>query len=150
MNHNEQMKEYYKRCDIGLIKGHLKELLTKAKEEIKQIKVEDIDLENMVLIDVREADEFASGVIPAKSIFTIPRGKIEFAVDDKLVNLSDHQIVCYCLKGARGLMAAKTLKDLGFSNVVNLEGGIESWVNAGKEIKNYLGYFTLCTNTTFK
>lgn len=144
------MKEYYKRCDIGLIKGHLKELLTKAKEEIKQIKVEDIDLENMVLIDVREADEFASGVIPAKSIFTIPRGKIEFAVDDKLVNLSDHQIVCYCLKGARGLMAAKTLKDLGFSNVVNLEGGIESWVNAGKEIKNYLGYFTLCTNTTFK
>lgn len=150
MNQNEQMKKYYQRCDIDLIKGHLKELLVSAQKEIKQIQVEDIDLENMVLIDVREGDEFASGVIPAKTVFTIPRGKLEFAVDDKLVDLSDHQIVCYCLKGARGLMAAKTLKDLGFSNVVNLEGGIESWVNAGKEIKNYLGYFTLCTNTTFK
>ncbi len=143
MNHNEQMKKYYARCDIDLIKGHLKELLTAAKKEIAQIEVEDIDLENMILIDVREADEFASGVIPAKTVFTIPRGKLEFAVDDKLVNLSDHQIVCYCLKGARGLMAAKTLKDLGFNNVVNLEGGIESWVKSGKVIKNYLGFFTL-------
>jgi len=143
MNHNEQMKKYYARCDIDLIKGHLKELLTAAKKEITQIEVEDIDLENMILIDVREADEFASGVIPAKTVFTIPRGKLEFAVDDKLVNLSDHQIVCYCLKGARGLMAAKTLKDLGFNNVVNLEGGIESWVKSGKVIKNYLGFFTL-------
>jgi rhodanese-related sulfurtransferase len=145
MNHNEQMKEYYKRCDISLIKGHLKELLSKAKEEIKQVKVEDIDLQNMVLIDVRESDEFASGVIPAETVFTIPRGKLEFAVDDKLVNLSDHQIVCYCLKGARGLLGAKTLKDLGFSNVVNFEGGIESWVNAQKPIKNYLGYFKAVT-----
>jgi rhodanese-related sulfurtransferase len=145
MNQNEQMKKYYQRCDIDLIKGHLKELLIKAKEEIKQIKVEDIDLQNMVLIDVREADEFASGVIPAETVFTIPRGKLEFAVDDKLVNLSDHQIVCYCLKGARGLLGAKTLKDLGFSNVANLEGGIESWVNAQKPIKNYLGYFKAVT-----
>ncbi len=143
MNRNEQMRKYYARCDIDLIKGHLKELLTAAKKEITQIEVEDIDLENMILIDVREADEFASGVIPAKTVFTIPRGKLEFAVDDKLVNLSDHQIVCYCLKGARGLMAAKTLKDLGFNNVVNLEGGIESWVKSGKVIKNYLGFFTL-------
>ena len=141
MNHNEQMKEYYKRCDIDLIKGHLKELLTKAKEEIKQIQVEDIDLENMILIDVRESDEFASGVIPAKTVFTIPRGKLEFAIDNKLVDVSDHQIVCYCLKGARGLLGAKTLKDLGFSNVYNLEGGIESWVKSDKAIKNYLGYF---------
>jgi len=141
MNHNEQMKKYYQRCDIDLIQGHLKELLTKAKEEIQQIQVEDIDLENMILIDVREADEFASGVIPATSVFTIPRGKLEFAVDDKLLNLSDHTVVCYCLKGARGLLGAKTLKDLGFSNVLNLEGGIESWVKSGKAIKNYLGYF---------
>ena len=143
MEHNEVMKEYYKRCDIASIKGHLKESLQKAQQEIKQISVDEVDLENMVLIDVRESDGFASGVIPAKNIFTIPRGKLEFAVDDKLINLSDHTIVCYCLKGARGLLAAKTLKDLGFENVVNLKGGIEAWVNAKKEIKNYLGYFRM-------
>jgi len=146
MNKNEKLALYYRRCDMSLIKGHLKELLEKAREEIEEISIEDIDLKNMILIDVREADEFASGTIPAKNVFTIPRGKLEFAVDDKLVDVSDHQVVCYCLKGARGLLGAKTLKDLGFSNVVNLKGGIENWVQSGRSIKNYLGYFKLENN----
>jgi len=141
MNKNEKLKQYYARCDMTLIKGHLKELLERAKVEIKEISVEEIDLDKMVLIDVREADEFASGTIPATTVFTIPRGKLEFAVDDKLIDVSDHQVVCYCLKGARGLLGAKTLKDLGFTNVVNLKGGIESWVQSGRSIENYLGYF---------
>jgi len=143
VNKNEKLARYYARCDIDLLKGHLKELLKKAKEEIEEISVEDIDLENMILIDVREADEFASGVIPAANVFTIPRGKLEFAVDDKLVDMSDHPVVCYCLKGARGLLGAKTLKDLGFTNVVNLKGGIQNWVRSGRSIKNYLGHFKL-------
>jgi len=143
MNKTEKLKKYYDRCDMDLLQGHLKELLEKAKEEIEEVEVEDIDLENMVLIDVRELDEFASGVIPAKNVFTIPRGKLEFAVSGKLVDLSDHQVVCYCLKGARGLLGAKTLKDLGFSNVSNLKGGIDNWVNSGRSIKNYLGTFKL-------
>ena len=141
MNHNEQMRRYYERCDMELIKGRLKALLTQAQKEVEEIEAGDIDLEKMVLIDVREADEFASGVIPAKTVFTIPRGKLEFAVDDTLVELSDRTIVCYCLKGARGLMAAMILKQLGFRNVVNLKGGIEAWVSSGRSIKNYLGYF---------
>ncbi|MBD3790277.1 MAG: rhodanese-like domain-containing protein [Campylobacterales bacterium] len=143
MEHNEQLKKFYERCDIDLLKGRLKESLEKAKLEIPEIGVDEVDLENAVLIDVREADEFASGVIPAKTIFTIPRGKLEFAVDDKLVSVSDKMVICYCLKGARGLLAAKALRELGFENVVNLKGGIESWVNSGKTIKNYLGYFKL-------
>jgi rhodanese-related sulfurtransferase len=143
MDHNEQMREYYERCNMDLIKGKLKILLQQAQKEIEEINTEQVDLEKMVLIDVRESDEFASGIIPAKTIFTIPRGKLEFAVDDKLVDMSDHLIVCYCLKGARGLMAAMTLKNLGFRNVVNLKGGIANWVQSGKGIKNYLGYFTL-------
>ena len=143
MNKTEKLIKYYARCEISQVKGHLKTLLDSAKKEIKQITVEELDLENMVLIDVREADEFASGIIPAKKVFTIPRGKLEFAVDDKLVDVSDHQVVCYCLKGARGLLGAKTLKDLGFSNVSNLEGGIEKWLQSGRTIENYLGSFKL-------
>ena len=143
MNKNEKMKHYYQRCDITQIKGHLKELLQQAEKEIEQIDVTEIDLNTMILVDVREHDEFSSGVIPAKTVFTIPRGKLEFAVDDKLIGLSDHKIVCYCLKGARGLMGAQTLKNLGFSNVANLKGGIDNWVQSGKAIKNYLGTFTL-------
>ena len=143
MNKTEKLKKYYERCDIDLLQGHLKEQLKKAQEEVEEIAVEEIDLKKMVLIDVRELDEFASGVIPAKHVFTIPRGKLEFAVDRKLVDLSDHKIVCYCLKGARGLLGAKTLQDLGFSNVSNLKGGIDAWVKSGRSIKNYLGTFKL-------
>ena len=143
MNKNEQMKRYYQRCDMSQIKGHLKELLQKAEKEIPQLEVDEIDLDSMVLIDVREHDEFASGVIPAQKVFTIPRGKLEFAVDDKLLDLSDHKIVCYCLKGARGLLGAQKLKELGFSDVANLKGGIENWVQSKRAIKNYLGSFIL-------
>jgi len=113
MNKTEKLEHYYARCDMDLIQGHLKVLLEKAKkeiQEIQEIEVEDIDLENMVLIDVREADEFASGLIPAVNVFTIPRGKLEFAVDDKLVDISNHKVVCYCLKGARGLSRCKNPK----------------------------------------
>lgn len=146
MNKNEKLEKFYARCDIDLLKGHLKALLDKAKEEIEEISVDEIDLENTVLIDVREADEFASGHIPAMTVFTIPRGKLEFAVDNKLLDMSDRQVVCYCLKGARGLLGAKTLKDLGFSNVYNLKGGIENWVKSGNVITNYIGDFKLVSN----
>lgn len=146
MTKNEKLEKFYARCDVDLLQGHLKELLGKARNEINEVEVEEIDLEKMVLIDVREADEFASGHIPAESVFTIPRGKLEFAVDDTLLNLSNRQVVCYCLKGARGLLGAKTLKDLGFSNVSNLKGGIENWVKSGRMIKNYIGNFKLESN----
>ncbi len=143
MDKNEQMKKYYQRCDMSQIKGHLKEMLQKAEAEIPQLEVDEIDLESMVLIDVREHDEFASGIIPAQKVFTIPRGKLEFAVDDKLLDLSDHTIVCYCFKGARGLLGAQRLKELGFNNVANLKGGIENWVKSKKVIRNYLGSFVI-------
>jgi rhodanese-related sulfurtransferase len=143
-HHNEAMKAYYARCDMAQIKGRLKGLLEEARKEITHISCEEVDSEEMVLIDVREPDEFASGTIPAKYAFTIPRGKLEFAVDDTLAALSDRRVVCYCLKGARGLLAALELKRLGFADVVNLEGGIEAWVRSGRPVRNYLGLFRLC------
>ena len=141
MNFNDKMQEFVKRCDEVVLKENLKKLLKNAKESVEEIEVDDIDLENMVLIDVREEDEFASGVIPAKDILTIPRGKIEFVANEKILPLKK-EIVCYCLKGARGLLAAKTLKDLGIE-AKNLKGGIEAWVKSKRSIKNYLGEFVL-------
>lgn len=138
MNFNQQMSEFIQRCDEALVKENLKKLLHKAKEEIKEI--EDIDLDNYLLIDVREEDEFASGIIPAKNVLTIPRGKLEFSLD-KILEY-DKPIVCYCLKGARGLLASYTLKQLGIE-AYNLKGGILEWVEKKRAIKNYLGSFVL-------
>jgi len=144
MNFNEKMQKYYNRCDEILVKENLKKLLSKAKEEVEEIDVDEVDLENMILIDVREEDEFSSGIIPAKKVLTIPRGKIEFVCNEKILPLANKEIVCYCLKGARGLLAAKTLNDLGIK-AKNLKGGIEAWVKSKRSIKNYLGEFVLKT-----
>ncbi|NPA11511.1 MAG: rhodanese-like domain-containing protein [Epsilonproteobacteria bacterium] len=142
MNFNEKMSRYYQRCDEILLKENLKSLLKKAKQEVEEIETEDIDLKECVLIDVREEDEFSSGVIPADVVLTIPRGKIEFVANEKVLPYQDKTIVCYCLKGARGLLAAKALKDLGIE-AKNLKGGIEAWVKSKRSIKNYLGEFIL-------
>ena len=142
MNKTEQLKKYYERCDEVYFKEHLKELLHKAKEVVEEIEIDDINLEEMVLVDVREYDEVSAGIIPAKTTLTIPRGEIEFQANEKIRPLSDKIIVCYCLKGARGLLAAKTLNDLGIK-AKNLKGGISSWVQAKKTIKNYLGEFKI-------
>ena len=142
MNKTEQLKKYYERCDEVYFKEHLKELLHKAKEVVEEIEINDINLEEMVLVDVREYDEVSAGIIPAKTTLTIPRGEIEFQANEKIRPLSDKIIVCYCLKGARGLLAAKTLNDLGIK-AKNLKGGISSWVQAKKTIKNYLGEFKI-------
>jgi rhodanese-related sulfurtransferase len=82
-----------------------------------------------VLIDVRQSNEYLLGNIPGS--VNIPRGQLEFKINDE--NFWSEQylyppekstlIIIYCKSGNRGILAAKTLNQLGFNNVVNLEGG---------------------------
>ena len=44
---------------------------------------------------------------------------------------SGKRLILFCGTGARSAMAAKTLDDMGFDNVVNMAGGIQAWVRAG-------------------
>ncbi len=98
-----------------------------------------------MLIDVREPEEFASGYINAHKTLTIPRGKLEFMAINQIAQRynNDINIITYCLKGQRGLLAAYQLKKMGFSNVKNLRGGILNWLANGNTIHNYLGEMEL-------
>src|SRR6184192_4420329 len=81
-----------------------------------------------VLIDVRDPDEYRDGYIePATNV---SRGFLEFRVGS-VVGDSETPIVLYCQTGLRSMLAAKALKDLGYSNVVNLQGGYQKWVQSG-------------------
>src|SRR5437660_10308384 len=82
-----------------------------------------------VLIDVRDPDEYRDGYIePATNV---SRGFLEFRVGS-VVGDSETPIVLYCCQtGLRSMLAAKALKDLGYSNVVNLQGGYQKWVQSG-------------------
>jgi sulfur-carrier protein adenylyltransferase/sulfurtransferase len=87
--------------------------------------------EQIVLIDVREPDEFARGKIPGA--YTIPRGVLEMQLDGRLPREST--VVLYCGGGARSALACKSLADMGFDNVENLQGGWSAWTNSGLPVE---------------
>ncbi len=146
-NVNTRLEKYAAKCDEIFLSKHLKKLITEAGKKVKQIKPKKLYTiaEGIILIDVREPEEFASGYINGHTVLTIPRGKLEFMAIDKIAKQygQDAKIVTYCLKGPRGSLAALQLQKLGFTNVSNLEGGILGWLTEGNTIHSYLGELSL-------
>ena len=80
------------------------------------------------LIDVREADEHAQGAIPGAA--WIPRGFLEARIEKHVADRAA-PIVLYCASGNRSLFAARSLAELGYTNVRSLAGGFTAWKSAG-------------------
>ncbi len=80
------------------------------------------------LLDVREPEETAQGTIPDAVL--IPRGFLELRVEAALPDRS-RPVTVYCASGTRSLLAAKTLRDMGYADVVSLRGGFNSWKDQG-------------------
>ena len=79
--------------------------------------------ENYVILDVRTAQEFASGHIPGAAL--LPNETIG-TEDIPLLPDKDQLILVYCRSGNRSKQAAEKLAQLGFTNIVEF-GGINSW-----------------------
>ena len=80
--------------------------------------------EDIVLLDVRTAEEFAGGHIPGALL--LPYDEITASSAAKLVPSKKAKIIVYCRSGRRSAIAARTLQDLGYESVADL-GGIMSW-----------------------
>lgn len=80
--------------------------------------------EKLNIIDVREPDEYAEYNIGAK---LVPLGKIQSMQVDELEDLKDEEIIVHCRSGKRSMTACLFLETLGFSNTVNVEGGVLAW-----------------------
>ena len=76
-----------------------------------------------VIVDVRRADEYASGHIPGA--INIPNESIDKAQPAELPDF-DQLIMVYCRSGNRSKKAAQKLADMGYSNIVEF-GGISTW-----------------------
>src|SRR5262245_1354155 len=106
--------------------------LKQIKAEIRETSVDEIKaLKPEHLIDVRESDEYEDGYIPGAS--WIPRGKLELRIEDAVPD-HDNDIVLYCAGGNRSALAAKSLKDLGYTQVRSLAGGFGAWKRSGGNI----------------
>jgi adenylyltransferase/sulfurtransferase len=109
------------------------QLINKLRKEINEIDVHRLAgaLENkddLVLIDIRETDEWAQGRIEGSLHLT--RGHLELQVES-FVPDRNRPIAVTCAGGVRSLLAARSLKELGYKNVVSVAGGFNGWKNAG-------------------
>lgn len=91
-----------------------------------------------LIIDVREPAEYTQGYVPGA--VNIPRGLIEFKIWPYVgfpeKTDTGKKIILYCMSGGRCSLAAKSLQDLGFTNVMSVDMAFKSWVDAGYPVAN--------------
>src|SRR5271170_2339215 len=109
-----------------------KNIIDEARKDIPQLDIDAarklMEQPGTVTIDVRESDEWRQGHLP--NAIAIPRGFLELRVEEKV---PDHNtpVILQCASGTRSLLAARALKELGYTNVYNLVGGFNSWKDRG-------------------
>lgn len=108
--------------------------LQELRERIQEIDVQTATemLQNGAhMVDIREADETAQGIVP--DAIVIPRGMLEMRAEQDIPH-TDTPVIVYCATGIRSLFAADALEQIGYSNVMHLEGGFDAWKQAGQEV----------------
>lgn len=98
--------------------------------------------EPLYLIDIREKDQQLHGEIFHMNLIRITRGYLEFKVEREIPD-KKARVIVYCCTGKRGLLAAKTLTDMGYTNVYSLKGGIRAWVEEGHVLDTAYGEMVL-------
>lgn len=112
------------------------DLVTAAKARIQEISLEKAEAalrDAAVVLDVREADEYAAGHIPGA--IHISRGMLEFKLSNSAeLSARDLHIVLYCKTSGRAALAACALQDMGYVQVQSIAGGFDAWAGAGKPV----------------
>ena len=113
------------------------QLVALAKSEIVEISAQELKQQvekgkQLTVVDVREREEWVQGHIP-NSVF-IPRGYLELQIEQNQPD-RDAPVVVYCAGGVRSALAARNLKEMGYTNVISLIGGFNGWKNAGYAFK---------------
>ena len=111
----------------------LKDMLAEARQVVPEQGPADLKRrldagEPVVVVDVRDPDEYRDGHI--EDAANISRGFLEFRIGTVAPEPST-PLVLYCQTGLRSMLAGKALKDLGYQNVINLQGGFQKWAQSG-------------------
>ena len=112
------------------------DLVAAAKAQVAEIPVADAEAairDADVLLDVREAEEFAAGHLPGA--IHASRGLLEFKLSSTpALESRDLKVVVYCKTSGRAALAACAMQDMGYLQVQSIAGGFDAWVAAGKPV----------------
>jgi len=112
------------------------DLVAAAKAQVAEIPLADAEAairDADVLLDVREAEEFAAGHLPGA--VHASRGLLEFKLSGSPQLASrDLSFVVYCKTSGRAALAAVAMREMGYLNVQSIAGGFDAWAAAGKPV----------------
>ena len=119
-----------------MLKNAIESLFNTAERAIEQRHADTIsetDLEQFLVLDVREDHEFSEGHLPGA--ISLPRSRLEMeCADCEPLTNNNKPVLVYCKSGRRSLLAAKTLQELGVDGPVSMAGGVTAWEASGKEL----------------
>jgi len=123
---------------MAITKG-FRVLVDQAMAEVKTYTVAEVlakaDNKNVQIVDIRDVRELRNGTVTGS--YHAPRCMLEVWVDPesryhkKIWADESKEFILFCGAGWRSALAAKTLQDMGMTNVAHIDGGYEAWVNAG-------------------
>lgn len=91
-----------------------------SQEEAKEM----MDTQDVIILDVREQDEYDSGHIPGAVL--LPVGTIDEETAAEVISQKDSTVLVYCRSGNRSKTASSALVELGYTNIYEF-GGINTW-----------------------
>jgi rhodanese-related sulfurtransferase len=106
-------------------------LVADAKSRIREISPSEANQQQQkgaLLVDVREAEEFAKEHAPAA--VHLSRGTIELKIEQHAPEMNT-PILCYCGGGGRSALVADNLQKMGYTNVASVAGGFKAWKDQG-------------------
>lgn len=109
------------------------DLMAETRRQIREVSLEDLKRrleagERFHLVDVREGEEYRAGFIPGA--ISIPRGFLESKIE-QLIPHKDEKVILYCAGGTRSALAARTLAELGYTDVESANPGFVRWKDRG-------------------
>jgi rhodanese-related sulfurtransferase len=119
------------------------QMVGEAKAEVSSVAPKDVQAKidgskKPLIVDVREPEGVAeTGAIPTS--INVPLGMLAIKADQELPEAMrderlqdrDQEVIVTCAAGGQAALGAKTLKDMGFTNVTYVEGGMRGWQEAG-------------------
>ncbi len=132
---------------MPITKG-FKQLVDEAMAEVTTYSVAAVQARigqpDLQILDIRDVREMNDGTIAGA--YHAPRCMLEFWVDPaspyfkKIFADESKEFVLFCGAGWRSALAAKTLQDMGMTNVAHIEGGYGDWVKAGAPTETLAEY----------